>query len=78
MLIQDKITEIYCTADDFCENLAQLCEQIPTLPAANGKRRRNRPHEMSDSEIMTILIMYHFGGFSVPLCSDSRLRIVRQ
>ena len=35
----------------------------PKLLAADGKRHRNRPCEMSDSEIITILILFHFGTF---------------
>jgi hypothetical protein len=33
------------------------------LPASDDKKRRNRPCEMSDSEIMTILMLFHFGTF---------------
>ena len=33
------------------------------LTSGDGKKRRNRPCEMSDSEIMTILMLFHFGTF---------------
>ena len=33
------------------------------LSSDDGKKRRNRPCEMSDSEIMTILMLFHFGTF---------------
>jgi len=59
MLTQDKITEIYCIADEFCKNFDQEVKKI----SEEGKHTRNRSCEMSESEIMTILIMYHFGGF---------------
>jgi len=62
MLTQDKITEIYCIADDFCKEFAQEIKKLKMLPCGDIKRR-NRSCEMSDSEIITILIMYHFGGF---------------
>lgn len=29
----------------------------------DGKKHRNKPSRLSDSEIMTILIMFHMGGF---------------
>ncbi|MDR0541490.1 MAG: hypothetical protein LBH19_04680 [Dysgonamonadaceae bacterium] len=34
------------------------------LAIGDGKKHRNRRHEMSDSEIITILILYHFGNFT--------------
>jgi hypothetical protein len=62
MLTQDKITEIYCIADDFCKEFAQEFEKLQKLPE-DGKKHRNRSCEMSDSEIMTILLLFHFGSF---------------
>jgi hypothetical protein len=62
MLAQDKIIEIFCITDEFCKNLNEIIKNL-TLPE-NGKCRRNRPCEMSESEMMTILMLYHFGGFS--------------
>jgi hypothetical protein len=62
MLTQDKITEIFCITDEFCKKFDEEVKNLNKLPG-DGKRRRNRPCEMSDSEIITILIMYHFGDF---------------
>jgi hypothetical protein len=62
MLTQDKITEIYCIADDFCKEFAQEFKKLQMLPE-DGKKHRNRSCEMSDSEIMTILLLFHFGSF---------------
>ena len=62
MLTQDKITEIYCIVDDFCKAFAQEFKNLKTLPDT-GKNRRNRSCEMSDSEIITILLLFHFGTF---------------
>ena len=56
MLTQDKITEIYCIADDFCEEFKQEFKKLKMLPE-NGKKHSNRTCEMSDSEIMTILLL---------------------
>ena len=56
----DKITEIFCALDDFTlEFEQQIRKQVITA----GKRKRNRPSKLSDSEIMTILIYFHLGGF---------------
>ena len=62
MLTPDKITEIFCIVDDFCKEYAKDISKKQILPC-DGKKHRNRSCEMSDSEIMTILLMFHFGTF---------------
>jgi hypothetical protein len=62
MLTQDKITEIYCIADDFCKEFSHEFKKLNMLPEG-GKMHRNRACGMSDSEIMTILLLFHFGSF---------------
>ena len=57
-----KITELYCAIDEFCkyfeaENAGKL------LLGEDGVRRRRRKTVMSDSEIITILLYFHFGSF---------------
>lgn len=63
LLTIDKVTEIFCSADEFCKEYAQVIKENKALPCADDKKRRNRTHEMSDSEIITILMLYHFGSF---------------
>jgi hypothetical protein len=58
----DKITAIFCIADDFCKEFSKELAKTPILPE-DGKKRRNRPCGMSDSEIITVLMPYHFGCF---------------
>jgi len=62
MLTHDKIIEIFCIADDFCKNFSKEIKKHQILPK-NGKKHRNRSCEMSDSEIMTILLLFHYGIF---------------
>jgi hypothetical protein len=62
MLTNDKITEIYCIADDFCKEFDLELKKHKMLPD-DGKKHRNRSCEMSDSEIMTVLLLFHFGTF---------------
>ena len=62
MLTLDKITEIYCIADDFVKEYSKEVSKHQKLSGGDIKRR-NRPCAMSDSEIMTILLMFHFGTF---------------
>jgi hypothetical protein len=63
MLTQEKIIEIFCIADDFCKEFSQEIEKHKTLSGKAGKKHRNRSCEMSDSEIITILLLFHFGTF---------------
>lgn len=62
MITDDKITEIFCATDEFSKKFDEEIENMPLL-TSDGKTRRRRAASMSDSEIMTILIMFHFGTF---------------
>lgn len=61
MTTDSKITEIFCATDEFCKNF--YAEMEKNLLSTNGKARRRRQASLSDSEIMTILLMFHLGGF---------------
>jgi hypothetical protein len=63
ILAEDRIIEIFCTVDDFCKEYSQELSTLPKL-GESGKKHRNRPCEMSDSEIITVLLLYHFGTFN--------------
>ena len=57
-----KVTELFCIIDEFCkhfdaENAGNLLEDN------SGVKRRRRQASLSDSEIMTILLYFHFGTF---------------
>ena len=62
MLTIDKIIEIFCITDDFCKEFSQELKKHKMLPT-DGKKQRNRACEMSDSEIITVLLLFHFGTF---------------
>ena len=51
------LIEIFCILDEFCKYFAPELKKR-TLDTS-GKRRRNRPCRMSDSEVMTILVLFH-------------------
>lgn len=55
-----KLVEIYCMVDEFCKQADQYMT-TKTLPQDDRPRRRRKPL-MSDSEVMTILIMFHLSG----------------
>ena len=57
-----KVTELFCIIDEFCkhfdaENAGNLLEDN------SGVKCRWRVASLSDSEIMTILLYFHFGTF---------------
>lgn len=54
------LVEIFCIMDEFCKFFdPELKKHI----LSDGKRHRNRPCLMSDSEIMTILVLFHMKRF---------------
>ena len=65
MITKDKVTEIFCIIDEFDKNLSAELAKNLRLPSHNsdGKRYRNRKGRLSESEIMTILVCYHFGAY---------------
>ncbi|MBO1364515.1 IS982 family transposase [Prevotella sp. A2931] len=65
MITNDKVIEIFCIIDEFCKNLdAELSKNLQIAPTDEGyKHLRHRKGRMSESEIMTILLCYHFGTF---------------
>ena len=62
MITKDKVTEIFCIIDEFDKNFeSELKKNL--LPVTDGKQHRNRKASLSDSEIMTILLLFHFGTY---------------
>ena len=62
MISRDKVTEIFCIIDEFCKFFfVYYAEKL--LITSDDRRRRRRSASMSDSEIMTILLLFHFGSF---------------
>ncbi len=62
MISVDKITEIFCIIDDFCQEF-EKSKSGHVLSEQTGKKRRNRSFTLSDSEVITILILFHAGQF---------------
>jgi len=62
MLTIDKITEIYFNIDNFCQNFYKAKEGH-VLNQECSKKKRNRSFNMSDSEVIIILIIFHTGRF---------------
>jgi hypothetical protein len=57
MIDYDKITEIFCLVDEFCQEF-----DTTTQPFLLGKPSK-RPPVMSKSEVIMICLLFHLGGF---------------
>jgi hypothetical protein len=55
-----KLTYLFCDVDDFCQTFIAEWQKNQL---DQGKKKRLRPHRMSDSEMITILVAYHQAGF---------------
>ena len=61
MITEDKVTEIFCIADDFCKVFDAQMEKYTIK--SNLKRKYHRESTMSKAEIMVIVILFHSSGF---------------
>ena len=61
MITEDKVTELFCMADDFCKFFDAMTKKY-TLKSDN-KRAYHRDSTMSKSEIMLIMILFHDSGY---------------
>jgi len=61
MISNDKVIEIFCLIDDFCKEMNQIIDQN-VIVQDTGKKKRNRKSKMSDSEVITIMILFHLKG----------------
>ena len=62
MITKDKVTEIFCIIDEFCKHFDEENAK-KVLISSKVTSRRRRSATMSDSEIMTILLLFHFGSY---------------
>ena len=63
MITEDKVTELFCIADDFCKEFNAEIKKNTVLPSEDGKKRRNRAARMSHAEIITIMLAFHYNSF---------------
>ena len=62
MITEDKITEIYCLAADFCDYFSQVLKKHQ-LPSPRTTRKYHRAPKLSDAEVITILVLFHLMGY---------------
>ena len=64
MISRDKITEIFCMADDFCKLYDRFIKANGLAPKRDkSKRKYHRDPRMSSAEIITIMILFHLSGY---------------
>ena len=61
MITEDKITEIFCMADDFYKFFDAMIAKYTLKPT--GKRKYHRSSTMSKAEVMLIMILFHTSGY---------------
>ncbi|PKP42772.1 MAG: hypothetical protein CVT95_12390 [Bacteroidetes bacterium HGW-Bacteroidetes-12] len=62
MISPSKITEIFFIIDEFCKEF-EKAKDGHLLESNNGLKRRNRSFKLSDSEVITILVLFYYGQF---------------
>ena len=64
MISTDKITDIFCAIDDFCIEINHLLDKN-TLDDGSGIKRRKRVSRLSQSEVITIMVLFHQSGYTL-------------
>ena len=62
MISTDKITEIYFIIDEFHKEF-EKARQGRLLSEDNALKRRNRKQKLSESEVICIMTLFHYGSF---------------
>lgn len=63
MFTDDKITEIFVMCDEFSQKFDEFFKKTSLEAPKSGKRKYYRAPRMCDSEVMTILILFHKSGY---------------
>ena len=61
MITEDKVTELFCMADDFCKFFDAQMRKYTLKPG--NKRQYHRESTMSKAEVMLIMILFHDSGY---------------
>jgi hypothetical protein len=58
-----KVVEVFCFIDDFCQQVKQYLATHPLPQGLEARRAAGRKAALSESEVLTILVLYHLSGF---------------
>ena len=61
MTAENKVTELFCIADDFCKFFDAMMAKY-TLKTSS-KRNYHRDSTLSRSEVLLIMILFHDSGY---------------
>ena len=61
MFTEDKVTEIFCMADDFCKFFDTMMAKYTIKE--QKKREYHRNGTLSKAEVMVIMILFHNSGY---------------
>ena len=61
IITKDKVTKIFCMADDFYKFFDAMTAKYTLKPT--GKRKYHRSSTMSKTEVMLIMILFHDSGY---------------
>ncbi|MDR3119140.1 MAG: IS982 family transposase, partial [Mediterranea sp.] len=61
MLTVSEVTEIFYLSDEFSKEF-DITIKKHALQENKGRKHRDKPNRLSDSEVMTILIAFHLSG----------------
>ena len=61
MITEDKVTKIFCMAEDFCKSFDAMTTKYTLKPT--GKRKYHRNSTISKAEVMLIMILFHDSGY---------------
>ena len=61
MITEDKVTEMFCVADDFCNFFDVMVVKYTLKPT--GKWKYHRDSTMTKAEVMLIIILFHDSGY---------------
>jgi len=62
MISKDKVSEIFCSIDDFCLVFEPA---LTKRQLSTGKKTRKRKSTMSSSEVLTITVPFHLSGVRI-------------
>lgn len=62
-MLRDKVIEFYVEMDDFYKEFAHQIKNYLLLENS-GVKKRNPKGQLSDAEMMSIYLLFHFGGFT--------------
>ena len=58
-----KVVAVFCFIDDFCGQVSQYLSSHPLPPPLAPRAAAGRKPALCESEVLTILVLYHLSGF---------------